>query len=332
MENTEGKQGIRKSGCGYRDIRLSGLKIPQSALRNPQLIQLIDCHFHLDESIISLPGLIESMDAAGVERVALIPRLCPPLSLSFPFAQLTGVFQRLIHREGGPVQRGAVAFYKSMVKGDGTVVLGGKRYSVIPQPPNDEVRKAVTLHPDRFYGRTFVNPAGPTDPVSEIEISLKVPGMIGVKAHPYWHNYPVAKLADAAALASEKGLHFLIHLGPDDHGDFRLLPERFPKLKIIYAHTGIPYAAAVCAYAREKKNVYIDLSATDYVDRKTAALAVGRAGAGKCLFGTDGPYFHTAGGRFDYGPSIQIIRGLGLSREDLERVEKNNFLAIIERI
>jgi predicted TIM-barrel fold metal-dependent hydrolase len=292
---------------------------------------MIDSHFHLDESIVTLPGLIAGMDAAGVERVALIPRLCPPLSLSFPFAQLTGVFQRLIHREGGPVQRGAAAFYKSMVKGDGTVVLGGKRYSVIPQPPNDEVRKAVTLYADRFYGRTFVNPAGPADPVSEIERSSKVPGMIGVKAHPYWHNYPVARLTDAAALAAEKGLHFLVHLGTGENGDFRLLPERFPKLKIIYAHAGIPYAAAVCAYAREKKNVYFDLSATDYVDRKTAAMAVSRAGACKCLFGTDGPYFHVAGGRFDYGPSIQIIRGLGIAREDLERIEKKNFLEIIGR-
>ncbi|MCX5859465.1 MAG: amidohydrolase family protein [Proteobacteria bacterium] len=107
------------------------------------------------------------------------------------------------------------------------------------------------------------------------------------------------------------------------------MPERFPKLKIIFAHAGIPYAASVCAYAREKKNVYIDLSATDYVDRKTAALAVRKAGAGKCLFGTDGPYFHMAGGRFDYGPSVKIIRGLGLSQEDLERVEKKIFLEII---
>jgi uncharacterized protein len=139
----------------------------------------------------------------------------------------------------------------------------------------------------------------------------------------------VAKLADAAALASEKGLHFLIHLGAGENGDFKLLPERFPKLKIIYAHAGIPYAAAVCAYAREKKNVYVDLSATDYVDGKTAAMAIRKAGAEKCLFGTDGPYFHVTGDRFDYEPSLKIIRGLGLSRKDLERVEKNNFLAII---
>jgi len=292
---------------------------------------MIDSHFHLDESIVTLPGLIAGMDAAGVERVALIPRLCPPISLSFPFAQLSPFLARLIHREAGLVQRGAAAFYRSMVKADGTVDVGGKRYPVIPQPPNQEVRDAVSHHPDRFWGWTFVNPAGPENPISEIEKSLKVPGMIGVKAHPYWHNYPVAKLTDAAAMAAEKGLPFLIHLGADDHGDFKLLPERFPKLKIIYAHAGIPYAAAVCAYAREKKDVYVDLSCTAYVDQKAAALAVGRAGAGKCLFGTDGPYFHVMGDRFDYGPTVKIIRGLGLSREDLERVEKNNFLEIIGR-
>ncbi|MDD5225052.1 MAG: amidohydrolase family protein [bacterium] len=292
---------------------------------------MIDCHFHLDESMISLPGLIAGMDAAGVERVALIPRLCPPLSLSFPFVQLSGFFRRLVNRESGLVQRGAAAFYKSMVKADGTVDVGGRRYPVIPQPPNEEVRKAVFLHPERLWGWTFVNPAGPDDPIAEIEKGLKTPGIIGVKAHSYWHNYPVAKLTDAAALASEKNLPLLLHLGADENGDFKILPERFPKLKIIYAHAGVPYAAAVCAYVREKKNVYVDLSCTVYVDQKAAALAVNRAGAGKCLFGTDGPYFHINGDRFDYGPSEKIIRGLGLSREDLERIEKKNFLEIIGR-
>jgi len=281
--------------------------------------------------MVSLPGLIASMDAAGVERVALIPRLCPPLSLSFPFAQLSGFFRRLINREAGLVQRGATAFYKSMVKADGTVDVGGKRYPVIPQPPNEEVRNAVSLHPGRFWGWTFVNPAGPANPVGEIEKGLKTPGIIGVKAHPYWHNYPVAKLTDAASLAAEKSVPLLIHLGANESGDFKLLPESFPKLKIIYAHAGIPYSAAVCAYAREKKNVYVDLSCTAFVDQKTATLAVRRAGAGKCLFGTDGPYFHVVADRFDYSPTAKIIRGLGLSREDLEQVEKKNFLEIIGR-
>ena len=292
---------------------------------------MIDSHFHLDESMVSLPGLIAGINAAGVERVALIPRLCPPLSLSLPFAQLSRFFQRLIHRETGLVQRGAAAFYKNMVKADGTVDVGGRRYPVIPQPPNEEVRNAVSLHPDRFWGWTFVNPNGPANPIAEIEKVLKTPGIIGVKAHPYWHNYPVSKLIDAAALAAEKGLPLLIHLGADANGDFQLLPERFPKLKIIYAHAGIPYSAAVCAYAREKKNVYVDLSCTAYVDEKSAAMAVSRAGARKCLFGTDGPYFHVADDRFDYGPTVKIIRGLGLSREDLEQVGGGNFLEIIGR-
>ena len=51
----------------------------------------------------------------------------------------------------------------------------------------------------------------------------------------------------------------------------------------------------------------------------------------RCLFGSDGPYFHHQGDRFDYRPSLAILNGLGLSDADLERVAHLNFQELIAR-
>lgn len=286
---------------------------------------MFDCHFHLDESMVSLPGLLASMDAAGIEKTALIPSLCPPLELP-PLAEFVlPLYLRAIHRTRGLLHRGAVALYKSQVKPDNLVNLMGREYEIKVQPRNDEVINAVRRYPERFVGYIFVNPVGPVDPLAEIERCLSTPGMIGVKAHPYWHNYALAYLRDVAALCAERGLPLLIHLGAEKNGDYKLLPEHFPALKIIYAHTGIPYSPLVCDYAREKKNVWVDLSSTSYVDLRAARAAIRRAGTDKCLFGTDGPYFHAAHDRFDFNPSLRILHDLHLMEEDRERVCRRNF-------
>lgn len=290
---------------------------------------MIDSHFHLEEELVSLSGIIASMDAAGIERTALIPSLVPPFFLPGWLALGLPVLRRSLHREEGLVHTFGLAIYRSLVKKDGTVKMGNKRYRVKAQPDNDEVLSALARYPDRFRGWIFINPAGPVDAVAEIERCLKSPGLIGVKAHPYWHDYPVSLLKDAAAFCAEKGLPILIHLGTGENGDFRVLPEAFPSLRTIYAHAGIPYSFAACDYAGEKKNVFVDLSSSAYVDLAIAKQAVRRAGAAKCLFGSDGPYFHHADDRFDYQSAVKLIQGLGLSKEDRGRVESKNFEEVI---
>jgi predicted TIM-barrel fold metal-dependent hydrolase len=291
---------------------------------------MIDCHMHLHESMVSLPGLLASMDRFGIERTALMARLNPPFNqIPQPLRIMAPQLRKALHGAGGWRHAGALKMYRICARDDGTVLLGAKKYEITPQPDNSEVTQAVTAHPDRFWGWIFVNPSGPEEPLSEIEKHSKTPGMIGVKAHPYWHHYPVSDLEDTAALCAEKGMPMLIHLGAGQHGDFRLLPQKFPALNVIYAHAGVPYGEQVCDFARESKNVFVDLSSSAYVAIKTAAKAVARAGADKCLFGTDGPYFHASGDRFDYGERIDLITALGLSQEDRTRVERINFTDIL---
>ena len=289
---------------------------------------MIDCHYHLDASMVAVPDLLASMDAAGVRKTALIPAMSPPLALPAIAGLVVPPFLRAIHG-GGLLARGARAIYAAGVKRDGTVDVLGRRYRVTVQPDNAAVERAVKEHPDRFLGWVFVNPKGPADPVAEAERWLREPGMIGVKAHPFWHDYEVAQLLDVAAFCADKGAPILVHLGAGDHGDFRLLPERFPRLTVICAHAGIPYPKEVCEYARTKERVFVDLSCTAYVDAPAARAAVRRAGAAKCLFGTDGPYFHVKGGRFDYGYAARLLDGLGLSATDRDRVAFRNFEEIV---
>jgi uncharacterized protein len=290
---------------------------------------IIDSHFHLDTSIVSLAGMIASMDAAGIERVALIPNMCPPLSLPKAASLALAGFRRLLTSPWPPLREAGRQLYRHTVKDDGTVQLLSRSYEIKVQPRNDEVLEALVVHPDRFYGWVFVNPAGPVEPLPEIERCLRTPGIIGVKAHPFWHNYPVRLLSDVAALCRELKLPLLIHLGIHDHGDYRALPEALPGLKVVYAHAGIPFQIELAEYARTHANIYLDLASAEYVDLRIARHAIRVAGPDKILFGTDGPYFYSANDRFDYSSFLARLDSLNLSPQDRQLVTSLNFKELI---
>lgn len=293
---------------------------------------MIDCHFHYDTTILTCEGLLASMEESGVGKVALIPSLIPPFRLPAYAKYLLPLVRKGIHRRGGLLRRIVTGVYKNSVRKDGQVDLLGKRYPVIADPSNDDVQRALEAEPEKLVGYVFVNPAGSIDPVREIESRMGMQGWIGVKAHPFWHDYPVKELCDCAALCEEKAWVMLLHLGMNEMGDFKVLPENFPRLKIIYAHTGIPYAQSICEYARSKENVYVDISSSAYVDLRAAEQAIRLAGPEKCLFGTDGPYFHVADDRFDFDYFKRRFAPLSLSDSEREKIDGENFTALIQDI
>ncbi len=280
--------------------------------------------------MVPVPDLVKSMDRHGIDRVALIARLSPPLELgSMAYKISMSVFKRVIHHEQSPLIGLIRKGYAASVNPTGRVSIMGKKYPIFPQPDNDLTVETCAERPDRFYGWAVVNPRGGADPVGEIERCLRIACMIGVKAHPYWHHYPVSRLTDAAALCESLKKPMLIHLGLGENGDFRLLPEKFPGLKVIYAHAGIPYPNSVCAYARERKNVYVDLSSSAFMNTRAADQALRRAGPDKCLFGSDGPYGHVRDRGFDFGFYQKMLMPLSLSGPELEKVMGGNLLRII---
>jgi predicted TIM-barrel fold metal-dependent hydrolase len=291
---------------------------------------IIDCHYHLDTEMVPLENLLKSMDKHGIDRVTLMSPLTPPLEFG---SGAEGValkfFQWIIHNEKNPLIGLVRQGYKKSVRPGGRVSLGSREYKLYDQPDNDSIMDACKGHPDRFYGWIVINPRGGEDPVSEIERCIKSPGMIGVKVHPYWYDLPISMLLDSAEWCEKNSKPMIIHLGLDEKGDFRMLPEKFPGLRVIYCHAGVPYPNPVCAYARGKENVYVDLSGSAFINPGAARKAVRLAGEDKCLFGTDGPYHHDQGRMFDFGFYKDLIQAIGLSDEAREKVLSRNFLRII---
>ncbi|NPV59629.1 MAG: amidohydrolase family protein [Actinobacteria bacterium] len=287
---------------------------------------VIDCHIHFDPEILTLDNMLACMDRHGVDKAALIATMVEPFYLDGKAKQAASGLLRYTLMRANPL--GQVA-YMTTIDSKGNFVLLGKKYRIYEKPDNAPVAEAVARHPDRFVGWIFVNPAAGGDPVEEVEKWSAQPGMVGVKAHPFWHRYPVSELDRVAAWCQAHGYPLLIHLGcRGGSGDYRSLPEKYPDLKVLYAHAGIPYFAKLWSYARDMKNVFIDLS-SPYLDQELVRRAVEFLGAEKCLYGTDGPYGQQKPGEdYDYGMIKGWVERLPLRERDLERVLAENFLGI----
>jgi len=289
---------------------------------------IIDCHIHYDPEVLTLERMLRCMDENGVEKAALIATMVEPFYLAGRMKQTaTGLLRQALFR-ANPLGR---VFYETTRDKKGNFILLGRKYRIYEEPDNAPVARAVESNPDRFVGWIFINPAAGGDVMEELEKWGSSPGMVGVKAHPFWHRYPVSRLDSAASWCRDKGYPLLIHLGcREGSGDYRRLPEKYPGLKVIYAHAGIPYFRELWAYIRNKEGAYIDLS-SPYLDRGLVKKAVDLLGAGKCLYGTDGPYgTQKPGEDYDYGLIKGWIEALPLPDGELEKVLGGNFQALIE--
>ena len=93
----------------------------------------------------------------------------------------------------------------------------------------------------------------------------------------------------------------LIHAGWGSHGNYDLLLQKIPDLKLIFAHAGFRLYLETWNNIKKYKNVYIDLSQVSYLNDQMTKEAIDFLGVEKCPFGTDGPYWvHDANDVYDY--------------------------------
>lgn len=257
---------------------------------------VIDCHYHLEERLLAIDRLVEKMDESGVEKTALMAVLNEPfpepprfmISVLRPF-----IVQRPLRGIG---KKFIANFTRSGIK------IMGKEYAISPDPDNGPVFDAVKKRPDRFLGWIFVNPRGRKEQVAEFEKWRKVRGCVGVKAHCFWHHYSPIELAPVAEKAAAAGLPLIVHLGYGPEGDYAALLNEVPGLTLIMAHAGFPGYSDTWREIRPRKNVFVDLSQTSYMNPRAIRAVAEYLGVDRCLFGTDGPYgFHGKDGAFDYG-------------------------------
>lgn len=282
---------------------------------------IIDCHYHLDQRLLKTDELISRMEANNVDRIALMAPMVEPFKEPAPF--LVGLLQFfLTHKSLRPLGKALVANFNDQ----GDISILGKIAKIDKDPDNGPVFDAVKKYPDRFFGWIFVNPRGKNDQVREFEKWKAVPGVIGIKAHSFWHHFRPVELAPVAAELAKTGKPMLVHVGFKEEGDFYSLLKEVPKLKLVLAHAGFPVYRETWEKIRDKKNVYVDLSQTSYVGDTITKDAVAFLGVDRCLFGTDGPFgFYAADGKFDYGFIKRRIERLFPDKGVQKRLLGDNF-------
>lgn len=281
---------------------------------------IIDCHYHLEEEMFPLDKMIESMNQNGIHKTALIARVIPAIfgPLTPKEEKLTKLYRHLILNYN-PL---AKMMYHSLIK-KGEWKVFNKKIKIEMAPDNNPVMEVIKKFPDRFLGWIFANPTLPGNVIEEVDRLQSVSNMIGVKVLPYLHEYKIECLEKLAGYCQERNLLMLVHLSAQPKS-YRYLPEKFPRLKIIYAHAGLPYWRNLWRDMNGYKNVYIDLS-SDYLNRDIAVMAVKAMGYQKCLYGTDGPYGMSKGGSYDYSRIKRMIEQMALSEHQKEAILGDTF-------
>jgi uncharacterized protein len=204
---------------------------------------------------------------------------------------------------------------------DRTVVLaaGNSDYA----RANAEVARIVARHPDRLIGFACVHARRDAGRIrSMLGEAVSRFGFCGVKVHRY--DAPVTR--EVCEAVQSFGVPLLYDVVGQPHLLDLVVPQ-YPGLKVIVPHLG-SFADDWRAHERvieqlvRYPNLYADTAGVrrfDYLVR-----AVQRAGPGKLLFGSDGPWLHPA-------LELQKIRLLGLSPADEARVLGGNLLRVIGR-
>lgn len=286
---------------------------------------VIDCHYHLDERLLTVNEMISRMNANGIDKVALMATPNDPISE--PPRLIIRMLQILLFH---PATQKTARIFIDNFTAEGNVRIGRKVYRIYAQPDNAEVFDLVAKMPDRFLGWVFVRPDSGTDQVKELEKWISHPGFAGVKAHPFWHRFEPLKLLPVAEMLISKGKPLLIHAGYESHGDFMALAGKAPELKLILAHAGFPGYRSTWQLIKNHRNIFVDLSQTAYVNNEVTRNAVEYLGYDRCLFGTDGPHgFHAKDGKFDFSFIKRRIERLFTSQKIREHLLGQNFINII---
>lgn len=305
--------------------RVAGSLLTPKALRNR--IMIIDSHAHFEPKMLDAPSMIQKLDAAGVDRVALIPTMNDPLPESPE--RLLALLRKWMRRRYTRELAGAV-HRLTLMAGRGDLRLPEGLFRIYQQPDNQPMFDLIAQHPERFLGWIFLNPKHNPAVLDELEKYRGVPGACGVKLHPHWHDYRTELLNPVLSRCEELQLPVLIHLGFGKRGDYRTLAEQFPKLRLIAAHAGFPFYDDMWNFAAEH-NIYVDLS-SPYIDEELARDAVRVMGPDRCLYGTDSPYgFHDEKDTYDYMHIRGWVERMPLSAADTDAVLGGNFLRLLSR-
>ncbi|MEK7406479.1 MAG: amidohydrolase family protein [Acidobacteriota bacterium] len=153
------------------------------------------------------------------------------------------------------------------------------------EKPNQELAEICASHPGKFIGFAKHDPqteAGRIRALLRREVEKL--GLKGLKLH----RLPTREVLDTVA---ELGIPVLYH--PEKVANFHMIAAEYPRVPFIMAHLGSfasrdwPEHLEAISVARRYPNVYLDTSGVVFF--KFLEMAVKELGAGKVIFGSDGP-------------------------------------------
>ena len=172
-----------------------------------------------------------------------------------------------------------------------------------------------------------MNPKIP-ESAEELPYCLNQPSFIGVKAIHSCINIRLRHLILLRLCVKKKGVPIIIHLS-SERDSYQYLPDQYPKLKIIYAHAGLPFWKKLWKYAKDQPNVFVDTS-SDYLTPSIVKEVVEALGYRKVLYGCDGPYGMKQFNQYDYREKKSWIHSLPIPDHQKEYILGKNFLELID--
>ncbi len=288
---------------------------------------IIDSHYHLNTTLLPTEELLKKMEDAGVDKIALMANPCGPVPV---VSEMLLKLNRFFLTHGA--FRGLARKLMNKFTPEGGVYVLKNVIKIFKDPDNQSVFDAVKAHPTKFLGWIFVNPRGERDQLQEFHKWKDVPGAIGVKAHPFWHQITPIELLPVAQELVKLGKPLLVHLGFNEKGNFDALLKEVPDLKLVMAHAGFPCYSQTWKAIKNKPNVYVDLSQTLYVNASTTRKVVNALGPDRCFFGSDGPWGSIGPrGEFDLGLIKRRIEKLFPDARIRAKLLGESFQKIIEK-
>jgi predicted TIM-barrel fold metal-dependent hydrolase len=185
---------------------------------------------------------------------------------------------------------------------------------------NREVARIVASRPERFYGYAFVHPDRDRGRVfAMVKVAVEQYGFRGIKVHRH-DGRMTREICEVARAFSLPVLYDLM----GEVSVVELIAREYPDVTFIIPHLGSfsddwRAQLAMIDHLVRHPNIYTDTSGIRRFD--LLQEAVRRAGAGKVLFGTDGPWLH---------PAVELVkvRVLGLPKHEEEMILSGNFLRL----
>jgi len=195
--------------------------------------------------------------------------------------------------------------------------LRGRQALTTSAPDNDFVRSVFCKHPQQFSGFFHVDPAYH---MQDDWDEAAVQGFVGFKLNPLVNrvSFLAPEVKELCDYLVDRDLPLYTHIVL--HGDASLdalevLLKDFRRLKLILGHMGFASTdMSALQLASRSENVYLETSVGSFV---AIQEAVRRIGAGRVIFGSEGPVHHV-------GAELRKIELLKLASEDQERICARN--------